>query len=127
MVRLLHVEHHAGPEDAIDAEDARAVRVVHGLALGVVLAMDRRPLLRDHAGGEPQPEAEEVADDRVQVERTVRLAPVEIDRDGGDRDLDEDQEGEQVAPPGEVQVAAKHDFVGAFGVNWAACAGQVLL
>jgi hypothetical protein len=106
------VEDDTGPEDAIDAEDARAVRIVFGLALGVVLAMDRGPLLRDHAGREPQPEAEEVADDRMQVQGAVRLAAVEIDRDGGDRDLDEDQEGEQIAPPGEVQVAAKHGFCG---------------
>ena len=49
------------------------MRVFGGLDLGVVLAMDRGPFLGDHAGGQPQPEAEEVADQRVQVEAAVRL------------------------------------------------------
>ncbi len=86
------------------------MRIVLGFALGVVLAMDRRPLLRDHAGGHPQPETEEVADDGVQLERPVRLAAVQVDGDAGDRDLDEDQQGDEIAPPGKVQQAAKHGF-----------------
>ncbi len=60
VVRFLDVEEHAGPEHPVDAQDLRAVRVVGGFALGVVLAVDRCPLLGDHAGGQPQPEAEEM-------------------------------------------------------------------
>src|SRR5437868_12062454 len=43
--RLRDVEEHAGPEHAVDAVDLRAVRILDRLALGVVLAMDRRPFL----------------------------------------------------------------------------------
>jgi hypothetical protein len=53
------------------------VRIVLGLALRVVLAMDRDPLLRHHAGRQPEPEAEEVRRDRMQLERPVRLRPVQ--------------------------------------------------
>jgi hypothetical protein len=67
------------PHHLVDAAGLRAVRVFFGLALGVVLAVDGRPLLGHHAGGHPQPETEEVAEDRVQVERAVRLATVQVE------------------------------------------------
>jgi hypothetical protein len=56
------------------------VRVVDGFALGVVLAVDGHPFLGDHAGRQPQPEAEEVRGNRVQVQRAVRLGSVQEDR-----------------------------------------------
>ena len=98
VVRFLHVQEHAAEEHAPDAVELRAVRVLRRLALGVVLAVDRGPLLGDHARGEPQPEAEEVAHDRVQVERPVRLAAVQVERHARDRDLDEHEQGEECRP-----------------------------
>src|SRR6185369_3925696 len=86
----------------------RAVRIVRRLAFGVVLAMDRSPLLGDHPGGEPEPRAEEVAHDRMHIERAMRLAAMQVDRDRGDRDLDQDQAHDDIAPPGEVQETAEH-------------------
>jgi hypothetical protein len=57
---LLDVEEDAGPQHPVDADDLRAVRILGRLALGVMLAVDRRPLLGHHAGGQPQPETEEM-------------------------------------------------------------------
>src|SRR6185369_5618800 len=47
------VELGAAPQDGFDAARLRAVRVVHGLALGVVLAVNGDPLLGDHARAQP--------------------------------------------------------------------------
>jgi len=74
--------------------------VFRGFAVGVVLAVDRRPFLGDHAGGEPQPEAEEVAGDGMQLQRAVRLVPVQEDRYCGDRDVGQAQRHHRVTPPG---------------------------
>ena len=81
VLRFLAIELGAFQHDLADAVDLRAVRIVDGLALRVVLAMDRGPLLGHHAGGEPQPETEEMAGDRMQVERAMRLMAVQINRD----------------------------------------------
>jgi hypothetical protein len=63
------------------------VRILFGIALGVVLAVDRSPFLGDLAGGEPQPETEKMTRDRVQLQRAVRLVAVQVDRDADDRDV----------------------------------------
>ena len=85
-IQLAALQEH-GP----DAARLRAVRVVLGLALGVVLAVDRDPLLGHHARAEPEPEAEEMRRDRVQVERPVRLRAVQEDRHRRDGDVGGDQ------------------------------------
>ena len=87
VLRLGAVHLGAGQQHGLDAAGDRAVRVVDRLALGVVLAVDGGPFLGDHARGQPQPEAEEVRRDRAQVQRAVRLAAVQEDRDGRDRDV----------------------------------------
>ena len=118
LVGFLHIQHDAGEQHLVDAEHLRAVRIVLGLALRVVLAVDRGPLLGDHARGHPQPEAEEMAHDRVHVEGAVRLATVQVDGDACDGDLDQHQQGEQVAPPREVQHTAKHRDLAFLGSPW---------
>jgi len=82
-----------------DAQNLRAVRVLGGFTLGVMFAMDRGPFLGHHARGEPQPETEEMADQRVQIECTVRLVAVQVDRDAGDRDMGKDKGNNNIAPP----------------------------
>ena len=72
-----------------DAEDHRAVRVFRLFALGVMLAVDGCPRLRRHARGAPQPEAEEVADDRMQIQRPMRGMTMQINRYSGDGDVRE--------------------------------------
>jgi hypothetical protein len=85
------IELAAGQENGLDAARLRAVGILFGLALGVVLAVDRDPLLGHHAGAEPEPETEEMRGDAVQVERPVRLRTVQEDRDGSDRDVGRDE------------------------------------
>jgi hypothetical protein len=108
VARLLHVEEHAAPQHAVDAQLLRAVRIFRPLALGVVLAVDRRPFLGHHAGGQPQPEAEEVAGKRMQVERAVSLVAMQEDGHRGDGDVGHDERDDDVAPPGQVEQAGKH-------------------
>ena len=48
------------PKNLVDAKHLRAVRVVLGLTLGVVFAVNRCPCLGGHARGQPQPKAEEM-------------------------------------------------------------------
>jgi hypothetical protein len=67
---------------------------------GVVLAMDAHPLLGHHARGEPKPEAEEVADDRVQIERAMRLRSMQKNRYRRYGDVREYESDDYVAPPG---------------------------
>jgi len=70
------------------------------LALGVVLAVDGRPLFGDHASGHPEPEAEEVGSDGVQVQGAVRLVAVQKNGDAGNGDVGEHQGDQDDLPPG---------------------------
>ena len=85
--RRLAVELRPLEQHLADAVDLRAVRVLGTFAAGVMLAVHRHPLLRDHARGEPQPEAEEVLQEGVQVDGAVRLAAVQVDGDRQQRDV----------------------------------------
>ena len=89
------VELHAAPHHRVDALELRAVRIFLGLALGVVLAMDRRPLARDHRGSEPAPEAEHVRQHRMEIHRAMRHRPMQVERDGEDRQLCDHQQVDQ--------------------------------
>ena len=53
----------------------------------------------------------------MQVERAVRLAAVQEDRDAGDRDLHEHEADEEIAPPGKIQEASEHVWLCAFIVE----------
>jgi hypothetical protein len=99
------------------------VRVFLGLALGVVLAVDRHPLAGDHRGGQPGPEAEHVRDRRVEIHAAMRLAAVQVQRDREDGQLGGDQEEVPMASEHEiettllVQVVAKKRKDGRFGLR----------
>jgi hypothetical protein len=97
-----------------DAARDRTVRVVFGLALGVVLAVDGDPLLGHHAGRQPQPEAEEVRRNRVQFERAVRLRAMQEDRHRRDRQVRRDQREEQDLPPSGLGQALAQQAQGEF-------------
>ena len=105
VVGLFHVQEHAAPEHAVDSQLLRAVRVFRSFAFGVVLAVDRGPLLGHHSGRHPQPQAEEVTRERMQIERAVRLAAVQEHRDADDGHVSEAQGRENIAPPGKIENA----------------------
>ena len=84
------------------------MRIVRRFAARVVLAVYRSPFLGRHAGGQPQPETEEMTHQRMQVERAVRRVPVQIDRDGCDGNVGHRQRGGHIAPPWEIEQALMH-------------------
>jgi hypothetical protein len=61
------------------------MRIFRGVAFGVMFAMNGNPFFRHHASGQPQPQPEEVAYQRMQSEGAVRLAAVQKyrNRDNG--------------------------------------------
>src|SRR5690606_35687409 len=80
----------------------RAVRIFRGLALGVVLAMDRGPFPGIHAGGQPQPETEEVLQDRMQLERAGGRISVQINGYADDGDMGQNQDDGSQLPGGRI-------------------------
>jgi hypothetical protein len=61
--------------------------IINRFAFGVVLAVNGSPLFGDHASGKPEPEAEEVRSNRMQIERTVRLATMQENGDASNGDV----------------------------------------
>ena len=61
--------------------------IINGFAFGVVLAVNRSPLFGDHAGSKPKPETEKMRCNRMQIERTVRLAAVQKNGDASNGDV----------------------------------------
>ena len=107
VLRFGPIELGALPEHGVDAACLRAVRILGRLDLRVVLAVDGDPLLGHHAGREPEPEPEEMADRRMQIERAVRLRAVQEDRHAGDRHVRHRQREDDVAPPGKRHQAVR--------------------
>jgi hypothetical protein len=79
--------------------------VVNRLAFGVVLAVNSGPLFGDHASGEPEPEAKEVRSNRMQIERTVRLAAVQENSNACDRNVGYRQGKQHNLPPCPIEVS----------------------
>jgi hypothetical protein len=61
--------------------------IINGFAFSVVLAVNGSPFFGNHAGGEPEPETKEVRGNRMQIERTVRLAAVQENGDASNSDV----------------------------------------
>ena len=116
------------------ALDHRAVRVIDGFALGVVLAVDGRPLAGVLAGGQPQPETEEMLECRVQFQRAVRGVAVQVDGDADDGDMGHHQgdchqlPGRQiektVVPHVGCSLAGKRTTVNSVSRHYAQAAGE---
>ena len=81
--------------------------VLVGLHLGVVAAVHGHPLPRNHAGGQPEPEPEDVGDRRVQVDRPVGLGAVQIDRHRGDGEVGHGQRRKDGLPDVDIEDAVK--------------------
>jgi hypothetical protein len=112
-VALADVEEHAAPQHAGKPEHLGAVRIFGRVALCMVLAVHRRPLLRDHAGGKPQPEAKEMAGHRMQLQRTMGLVAVQEDGDRGNGDVRERQRHQHGTPPWKIENSGEQD-----GLHW---------
>ena len=69
----------------------------------MVPPMHPDPLTGHHTGGHPQPEAEEMGQYRVQVQGTVCLTTVQIDRDCDDRHVGQDQDQRKQLPPSKIE------------------------
>ncbi|MPN12772.1 hypothetical protein SDC9_160092 [bioreactor metagenome] len=102
VLRLGAIQLRAAPHHRVQAARLRAVRIVFGLALGVVLAVDGHPLLGLHAGADPQPEAEEMRGNRAQIQRAVRLRTVQKNRHRRNRDVGGEQGVQHDLPPGQI-------------------------
>jgi hypothetical protein len=87
VLRLFLVQLGTFAQHGAQALDHRAVRVVDGLAFGVVLAVDGGPLAGVLTGADPQPETEEVLERRVQFQSAVCRVTVQIDGDADDGDM----------------------------------------
>ena len=85
-----------------------AVRVFGLLALGVMLAVNGRPLLGDLAGGHPKPKTEKVRRNGMQVQSAVRLVTVQKNGDTGDGDVGQGQGDQHHLPPSQVEQAVAH-------------------
>ena len=93
------------PKYFLDAARDGTVRIFFGIALGMVLAVNRGPFLGDLPGGEPQPETEKMTGDWVQLECPMRLVTVQIDRDAGDRNVRNEQRVKEDLPTGQTDNA----------------------
>ena len=88
-----------------DAVHVGAVRIFSLLAFGVVLAVNRRPLFGDLACCQPQPEAEKMRSNRVQVQRPMGLMAVQENSHADHGDV-RDRQGEQNnLPPSDIPEA----------------------
>ena len=81
------------------------MRILLRFALGVVLAVDRHPLLGHHSGANPEPEAEEMRRNWGQIHGSVRLRAVQEDGDGSDGHVRRRKRVQHDLPPGEVPQA----------------------
>ena len=100
----------AAPQHGADTLDPRAVRVVFGFAFRVMFAMDRHPLLGDHRCGQPRPEAEDVIEQRMEIDAAMRLAAMQVQRDREDGQLRRDQEIHQQRPPTNLSHAGDQEI-----------------
>ena len=99
VVGLGAVQLRTFPKHFFDAKNLWAVRIAFLLAFGVVFAVYRCPLLGEHAGAHPQPQAEKMRYRRVQLQRTVRLTAVQVQRHTHNGDVCERQCHQQHLPP----------------------------
>ena len=103
------IDLHPFEEDLGQPQDDRAVGVLLGLRVRVVHPVDRGPPLGVHPGGEPQPEAERVAEGGVDVDGPVRRVPVQVHGHRNDGEVREDEGRDRLLPEGEAEDAVKSE------------------
>ena len=108
VLGLLAIQLGTGEQHGLDAIDMRAVRVFCLLALGMVLTVNGGLFFGHLAGGQPQPETEEMRGNGMQVQSAVRLVTVQKNRDTGDGDVGQAQGDQHHLPPRQVKQAVAH-------------------
>ena len=103
ILRLFLIEFGTFAQHGAQPLDNRTVWVIDGFALGMMLAVDGRPLTGVLAGGQPQPEAEEMLECRMQLQRTVRGVAVQVDGDADDGDMRHQQSDCHQLPDRQVE------------------------
>src|SRR5690348_17059856 len=88
VVRRADVELVALENHALEPEDGWAVGIARNVGISVMAAMHSHPLLGHRSGAEPQPEAKEMPQHRVEDQPAVSLVAVQIQRDREKQDLD---------------------------------------
>jgi len=96
------IELRAAQAAAFEPEDCRAVGIAVSLAKRVMLAVHRDPLSRAGARVDPEPGTEEMAQGGVQVDRTVRLVAMVVERDAEQRHVHADERDCDVAPRAQI-------------------------
>ena len=99
---------HAVTQHAQVAVNHRTVRVVNRVAFGVMFTMNGDPFFGHHAGGQPQPHAEKMRNNRMQIKRAMRLRPMQKNRNGCDGDMAQRQHRQHIAPPRQINRALRN-------------------
>ena len=94
-------------QDLAQSQHDRTVRILGGLRMRVVLAVNRGPPLRAHPGGEPEPETEDVGEPGVQIDGAMRRVTVQVDGDGDDGRVTEEEGGDRLLPDVETENSVK--------------------
>ena len=94
-------------QHALQAEQPRAVRIAFLLAVRMMPAVNGDPLASRRAGVHPQPKAADVANDGMQVDGTVRLIAVVIERHRHHGGVQPQQRDDDIADPSEVGEAVE--------------------
>jgi len=86
VVGLAHVIEHVAQLHRPKALQPRAVRIAVLVRKRMVLSVDGHPLLRGQSGRDPQRESEQPGDRRMQRQRAMRGAAMQVNRraEGGD-------------------------------------------
>src|SRR5690606_30990642 len=88
----------AGEQHPPDALMLRAVRILLRLAASMMLAVHGHPFPGDHAGRQPEPGPEEVADSRMQRQGSMGLMTMQKNRDARNRHMSQCERSRDVAP-----------------------------
>ncbi len=112
IARRLAVQERALAQDGPQAVDAWAVRVVLGIALGVVLAVHRDPGLGgDAVGGQPDPHAKQLAQGGMKCHGAVAARAVQIQLAGEDGHDVRPRHGQRDAHGAELDESFEHGIL----------------
>ena len=99
VFRSFPVEEEAAEGDVRETLERGRVRIALAVGVGVVLPMDRNPLLRHDPGREPAPETHRVLDHRVEDHSAVRGRAVQVERVDHVREVTGDEDPHEGDPP----------------------------